>query len=69
MKIHPYHFTDVQMHRLLRNFLKCARLTGHEKLVSSIDQDMEMSAGESMKAIFDAAPAVVAYSLDIKSGN
>ncbi len=68
MKIHPYHFSDVQMHRLLRNFLKCARLTGHEKLVALIEQDMEASSGESMKAVFDSAPAVVAYSLDVKSG-
>ncbi len=63
VKTHPYHFADAQMKQLLKTFLKCARLTGHEKLSALIETDIESATGESMRAIFDAAPNVVGISL------
>ena len=68
VKTHPYNFAEPQMRDLLKNFLACARLTGHEKLATLIESDMEVASGESMRNIFDAAPAVVACSLDVGGG-
>ncbi len=63
VRTHPYHFADPQMKKLLSTFLRCAKVTGHEKLATLIEGDMETATGESMRALFDAAPAVVGISL------
>lgn len=52
MKTHPYHFADPQLGKLLKQFLDCCRLTGHEKLAAQIESEREIASGESLRGVF-----------------